>query len=114
MTGTKNGGFTLLETVVSVALIGLVLTGFMTMAAGSAAVLTRECQMDRLSSRLSEEAAAGGGESTGAELAVHFELDGTEPSGEYTETGAEEIFLEYKADGQGTEVSGQITYYRHR
>lgn len=114
-TGAGNGGFTLIEVVMSVVLIALVGTGFMTMAAGSAGVLAREYQMDRLSYRLSEKAAEGGGEATGAGMAVHFELDGTQPLGDsYTETGAEEIFLEYRASEQGTEVSNQITYYRHR
>lgn len=113
--GTDKDGFTLIEVVASVALIALISTGFMTMAAGSAGVITREYQMDRLSYRLSQMAAEGGGEATGAGLAVHFELDGTEPLGDsYTETGAEEIFLEYKASKQGTEVSNQITFYRHR
>lgn len=113
--GVGNGGFTMIEVVVSMVLIVLISTGFMTMAAGSASVLAREYQMDRLSYRLSEKAAEGGGEATGAGVAVHFELDGTEPLGDsYTETGAEEIFLEYKASEQGTEVSNQITFYRYR
>ncbi len=110
-----KGGFTIIEVVVSVALIALISTGFMTMAAGSASVLNREYQMDRLSYVLSEKAAEGGGEATGTGMIVHFELDGTEPLGDsYTECGAEEIFLEYKVSEQGTEVSNQITFYRHR
>lgn len=113
--GAGNGGFTLIEVVVSITLIALISTGFMTMAAGSASLISREYELDRLSYQLSERAAGGQGQATGAEVTVHFELEGTEPcGGSYTVSSAEESFLEYIVSCRGTEVSSHITFYRHR
>lgn len=109
-----NDGFTLIEVVVSIALIALISTGFMTMAAGSASLFAREHEIDRQNYRLSEIASEGGGEATGEGVTVYFELDGTEPcKAAYTVNGAEEMFLEYIVGGQETETPGRITFYRH-
>ncbi len=110
---TGKGGFTLIEVVVSIALIALISTGFMTMAAGSASLLSKEYEMDRMSYRLSERAAAGGGEISGGGVTVHFRLD-VEPYGDsYTVNEAEELFVEYTVGGREDEAPGWITFYRH-
>ena len=109
-----NDGFTLIEVVVSIALIALISTGFMTMAAGSASLISREYEMDRLNYRLSERAAKGEGQTSGGGVTVYFELDHTEPLGAaYSVDGAEELFLEYTVSGQEEEIPGRITFYRH-
>lgn len=92
----SSGGFSLIEVIVSVALIALISTGFLQMTAVNARLLAREQEMDRQSYELGASAARGEGDAVGDGLTVHFDL------------GAEEYFGQYRVTGEGGD---QMTYY---
>ncbi len=98
----RRAGFSLIEVIVSVALIALISTGFLHMMAVNAELLSREYRLDQSSYELSALAGQGEGSAGEKSVAVEFRLD----SGETLE----EYFREYIVEKGG---ENRITYYRH-
>lgn len=94
---SPSGGFSLIEVIVSVALIALISTGFLQMVAVNTRLLAREQEMDRQSYEFAGAAARGEGDVLGDGLTVRFDL------------GAEEYFEQYQVTGDGGD---RMTYYR--
>lgn len=115
-------GFTLLEVVVSTALLLIAATGFLMMASANAGLLAKEHRLDQSNYRIGAMAEEGKGEATGESLAVEFSM---EDNSAWGKTEAEEVFYQYLvrdhgdqqdggADGQGDAISNYIMVYRHR
>lgn len=93
---SPSGGFSLIEVIVSVALIALISTAFLQMTAVNTCLLAREHEMDRQSYELGESALRGEGNAVGDGLTVYFDH------------GAEEYFEQYQVTGDGGD---ELTYY---
>lgn len=115
-------GFTLLEVVVSTALLLIAATGFLMMASANAGLLAKEHRVDQSNYRIGAMAEQGKGEATGESLAVEFSM---EDNSAWGKTGAREVFYQYivrdledqqdgGADGQGGAISNYIVVYRHK
>ena len=97
-----RAGFSLVEVIVSVALIALISTGFLYMMAANSQLLSREYRLDRSSYELGALADRGEGKAGEKVLTVYFQMD----SGETLE----EYFREYTV---GEDGENRITYFRH-
>ena len=86
MTSEKQAGFSLLEVIVSTAILFSVAGAFLSMTAANGVLLTREHSLMQNAYELSELAEEGQGEWTGEELEIIFEGE---------EEGASEIFGKY-------------------
>ena len=85
---SSRGGFTLIEIVVSTALLAVVCTGFLMMTAANAGQLSGEQRLEQSNYNLSALAGEGEGEPTGETIAVEFGLE--------EENGVREIFEQYE------------------
>ena len=74
---SSRGGFTLIEVVVSTALLAVVCTGFLMMTAANAGQMSREQRLEQSNYILSARAGQGEGDPTGETIAVEFSLEGT-------------------------------------
>lgn len=107
-----EGGFTLIEVIVSTALLLTVATGFMMMTAANAGVLAREHKIDRSNYELGARAVLGEGEATGETLVVEFSLEYRE-DGDYREE-VKEIFEQYGISETGEEPVNSMTFYKYK
>ena len=73
---SSRGGFTLIEVVVSTALLAVVCTGFLMMTAANAGQMSREQRLEQSNYNLSARAGQGEGDPTGETLAVECSLEG--------------------------------------
>lgn len=80
---SSRGGFTLIEIVVSTALLAVVCTGFLMMTAANAGQLSGEQRLEQSNYNLSALAGEGEGEPTGETIAVEFGLKKRTESGKY-------------------------------
>ena len=103
-------GFTLIEVIVSTALLLVTATGFLMMTGANTGLLAKEYRLDQLNYRLSAMVEEGMGSETGETLAVSFSLE--DGSG-YPDVEAEEIFDQYRVSDD-TEPDNSIIVYRHR
>lgn len=85
---SSRGGFTLIEIVVSTALLAVVCTGFLMMTAANAGQLSGEQRLEQSNYNLS--ALAGEGE------------------------GVREIFEQYEITESEEDTGNHMTFYRHR
>lgn len=92
---THKGGFTLIEVIVSTALLAVVCTGFLMMTAANVGQLSREYRLERSNYDLSSRAGDGRGDPTGETISVEFSLEGG-TSETYTADRVREIFEQYK------------------
>ena len=97
MTSEKQAGFSLLEVIVSTAILFSVAGAFLSMTAANGVLLTREHSLMQNVYELSEE---GQGEWTGEELEIIFEGE---------EEDASEIFGKYIVTSEGGD---SMTYYK--
>lgn len=72
---SSRGGFTLIEVVVSTALLAVVCTGFLMMTAANTSQLSGEQSLERSNYDLSARAGVGEGDPTGETIAVEFSLE---------------------------------------
>lgn len=100
MTSEKQAGFSLLEVIVSTAILFSVAGAFLSMTAANGVLLTREHSLMQNAYELSELAEEGQGEWTGEELEIIFEGE---------EEGASEIFGKYIVTCEGGD---SMTYYK--
>ena len=103
---SSGGGFTLIEVVVSMALLTVVCTGFLMMTAANAGQLSREQRLEQSNYNLSALAGVGEGEPTGETIAVEFGLE--------EENGVREIFEQYEITESEEDTGNHMTFYRHR
>lgn len=103
---SSRGGFTLIEVVVSTALLAVVCTGFLMMTAANAGQMSREQRLEQSNYILSARAGQGEGDPTGETIAVEFSLDGTNQ--------VREIFEQYEITESGEDAGNHMTFYRHR
>lgn len=111
-------GFTLIEVVVSTALLVIAATGFLMMAGTNAGLLAKEHRLDQSNYRIGSMAEEGKGETTGESLTVKFSMeDGSCCPGQE----AWEVFDQYMVRDQGSSQEEQgestgnfIMVYRHR
>lgn len=111
-------GFTLIEVVVSTALLVIAATGFLMMAGTNAGLLAKEHRLDQSNYRIGSMAEEGKGETTGESLTVTFSMeDGSGGPGQE----AWEVFDQYMVRDQGSSQEEQgestgnfIMVYRHR
>ena len=101
---SSRGGFTLIEIVVSTALLAVVCTGFLMMTAANAGQLSGEQRLEHYN--LSALAGEGEGEPTGETIAVEFGLE--------EENGVREIFEQYEITESEEDTGNHMTFYRHR
>lgn len=106
-----QGGFTLIEVIVSMALLAVTASGFLMMSGAGAGLLAREQQLERSNYELGAMAGEGEGEYTGNEFVMEFYME--DRSG-YDGTGAEERFGEYRISPAREDLGGSMTFYRHR
>ena len=92
---SSRGGFTLIEIVVSTALLAVVCTGFLMMTAANAGQLSGEQRLEQSNYNLSALAGEGEGEPTG-------------------ENGVREIFEQYEITESEEDTGNHMTFYRHR
>ena len=92
MTSEKQAGFSLLEVIVSTAILFSVAGAFLSMTAANGVLLTREHSLMQNVYELSELAEEGQGEWTGEELEIIFEGE---------EEDASEIFEKYIVTSEG-------------
>lgn len=103
---SSRGGFTLIEVVVSTALLAVVCTGFLMMTAANAGQLSREQRLEQSNYNLSAWAGEGEGGPTGETIAVEFSLkEGDE---------VREIFEQYEITESEEDTGSHMTFYRHR
>lgn len=102
----SGGGFTLIEVVASTALLAVVCTGFLMMAAANAGQISREQRLEQSNYDLSARAGEGEGEPTGETIAVEFSLEERE--------AVLEIFEQYEITEPGEDTGNHMTFYRHR
>ena len=100
MTSEKQAGFSLLEVIVSTAILFSVAGAFLSMTAANGVLLTREHSLMQNVYELSELAEEGQGEWTGEELEIIFEGE---------EEDASEIFGKYIVTSEGGD---SMTYYK--
>ena len=86
MTSEKQAGFSLLEVIVSTAILFSVAGAFLSMTAANGVLLTREHSLMQNVYELSELAEEGQGEWTGEELEIIFEGEASEIFGKYIVT----------------------------
>lgn len=107
---SSAGGFTLIEVVVSTALLAVVCTGFLMMTAANAGQISREQRMEQSNYSLSARAGEGEGEPTGETIAVEFSLEEADQ--------VQEIFEQYEitesGEDTGNYMGNHMTFYRHR
>ena len=103
---SSRGGFTLIEIVVSTALLAVVCTGFLMMTAANAGQLCGEQRLEQSNYNLSALAGEGEGEPTGETIAVEFGLE--------EENGVREIFEQYEITESEEDTGNHMTFYRHR
>ena len=99
---SSRGGFTLIEIVVSTALLAVVCTGFLMMTAANAGQLSGEQRLEQSNYNLSALA----GEPTGETIAVEFGLE--------EGNGVREIFEQYEITESEEDTGNHMTFYRHR
>jgi prepilin-type N-terminal cleavage/methylation domain-containing protein len=99
---SSRGGFTLIEIVVSTALLAVVCTGFLMMTAANAGQLSGEQRLEQSNYNLSALAGEGAGET----IAVEFGLE--------EENGVREIFEQYEITESEEDTGNHMTFYRHR
>ena len=102
---SSRGGFTLIEIVVSTALLAVVCTGFLMMTAANAGQLSGEQRLEQSNYNLSALAGEGG-EPTAETIAVEFGLE--------EENGVREIFEQYEITESEEDTGNHMTFYRHR
>lgn len=103
---SSRGGFTLIEVVVSTALLAVVCTGFLMMTAANAGPGAEDIIglfQPLLPGHL---AGQGEGDPTGETIAVEFSLEGTNQ--------VREIFEQYEITESGEDAGNHMTFYRHR
>ena len=103
---SSRGGFTLIEIVVSTALLAVVCTGFLMMTAANAGQLAGEQRLEQSNYNLSALAVEGEGEPTGETIAVEFGLE--------EGNGVREIFEQYEITESEEDTGNHMTFYRHR
>ena len=106
----SSGGFTMIEVVVSTALLIVTVSGFLMMTGYNTSLLARDRKLDRSNYHLSAMAAEGEGETTGRNFTVEFTMEDSNGS----EVQVEEIFDEYSVSGTWGETESSMTFYRHR
>ena len=113
---SSRGGFTLIEVVVSTALLAVVCTGFLMMTAANTSQLSGEQSLERSNYDLSTRAGVGEGDPTGETIAVEFSLEEKDGDTEYgyTENLAQEIFEQYEIFESEEDTGNHMTFYRHR
>lgn len=105
-----SGGFTMIEVVVSTALLIVAVSGFLMMTGYNTSLLAEDRRLDRSNYNLSAMAEEGEGETTGNRLTVEFTMENSDGS----EIRAEEIFDEYSVSGTWGDRPDSMTFYRHR
>lgn len=110
-TDKKCGGFSLIEVIVSMALLLTVVLGFVTMTAANAKVMTGVHRRESSMYRLAAMAENGEGTSTGEMLELSFTLKGGLEEGERAET--EELFDVCSVSESMEGGESRLIYYRH-
>lgn len=112
---SSRGGFSLIEVVVSTALLAVVCTGFLMMTAANAGQLSREQRLEQSNYSLSARAGEGEGDPTGETIAVEFSLEERgRNAGRYGDNQVREIFEQYEITESGEDTGNHMTFYRHR
>lgn len=104
-------GFTLIEVIVSTALLAVAASGFLMMAGANVSLLAREHRLERSNYELEAMAEEGEGESTGGGFVMEFHMENDR---EYAGVGAEEQFGEYRVSMEPEDMGGSMTFYRYR